>query len=686
MMTGCQQQKENPFFGTHNTPLNVPPFEKIEAEHYMPAFEEGIKQHDAEIQAIIDNPEAPTFANTIAALDLSGNLLSQVELVFFNVVEAASNDTLRQIAEKVSPLLSAHNDNMLLNEALFARIKKVYDNRENEELDGVQLRLLEKYYEDFVRAGALLSPEQKEQLRNINSELSTLGIQYSNNVLAENNAFELVIENEADLAGLPSGVVAAAAEEAAAAGKEGKWLFTLSAPSRIPFLQYADNRSLREKLYTAYIMRGDNDNENDNKQIVKRMLELRLQKANLLGFKTFADFALDNRMAKTDSAVNALMLSVWKYAVPRAKEEIADMQRIIDQEGGNFRLAPWDWWYYAEKVRQAKYALNEDELKPYFSVDNVRQGAFMVAEKLYGVTFKERTDLPVYHPDVKAFEVFDAEGKHLAVFYCDYFPRASKRSGAWMSNFREAYKTADSKDIRPIVYNVGNFTKPTADTPSLLTIDEVETLFHEFGHGLHGMLTRVAYPSISGTNVARDFVELPSQINEHWATHPEVLKLYARHYKTGEIIPDSLIEKMQRAATFNQGFVTTEFLAAGLLDMRLHELDNMDNFDVREFEKQVAEELGLPAEICYRYRSTNFTHIFANDYCAGYYSYLWAEVLDADAFDAFVENGVFDKATADAFRTNVLEMGASEDPMTLYVRFRGAQPNPDALLRGRGLK
>lgn len=686
MMTGCQQQKENPFFGAYDTPFDVPPFEKIEAEHYMPAFKEGIKQHDAEILAIINNPETPTFANTIAALDLSGDLLNRVELVFFNVVEAVSNDTLRQIAEEVSPLLSAHNDNMLLNEALFARIKEVYDNRENEDLDGTQMRLLEKYYTDFVRAGALLSPEQKEQLRNINSELSTLGIQYGNNVLAENNSFELIIEDEADLAGLPESIVEAAAEEAAATGKEGKWLFTLSAPSRIPFLQYADNRDLREKLYTAYIMRGDNDNENDNKEIVKRMLELRLQKANLLGFKTFADFALDDRMAKTDSAVNALMLSVWKYAVPRAKEEIADMQRIIDQEGGTFKLAPWDWWYYAEKVRQAKYALNEDELKPYFSVDNVREGAFMVAERLYGVTFKERTDLPVYHPDVKAFEVFDAEGKHLAVFYCDYFPRASKRGGAWMSNFREAYKAADGKDVRPVVYNVGNFTKPTAETPSLLTIDEVETLFHEFGHGLHGMLTRVAYPSISGTNVARDFVELPSQINEHWATHPEVLKLYACHYKTGEVIPDSLIAKMQRAATFNQGFITTEFLAAGFLDMRLHELDNMDNFDICKFEKQIAEELGLPDEICYRYRSTHFTHIFANDYCAGYYSYLWAEVLDADAFDAFVEHGIFDKTTADAFRTNVLEKGASEDPMTLYTRFRGAQPNPDALLRGRGLK
>ena len=686
MMTGCQQQKENPFFGEYNTPYDVPPFEKIEAAHYMPAFEEGIKQHEAEIQAIIENPEAPTFANTIVALDLSGDLLNRVQLVFFNVVEAASNDDLRAIAEEVSPLLSTHSDNMLLNEALFARIKQVYDNRENENLDCAQTRLLEKYYKDFVRAGALLTPEQKDTLRVINSELSTLGIQYSNNVLAENNAFELVIDNEADLAGLPAGVVAAAAEEAAAAGKEGKWLFTLSAPSRIPFLQYADNRDLREKLYTAYIMRGDNDNDNDNKEIVKRMLELRLQKANLMGYKTYADFALEERMAKTDAAVNELMSSVWKYAVPRAKEEIVDMQQIIDQEGGNFKLAPWDWWYYAEKVRQAKYALNEDELKPYFSLENVLNGAFMVAEKLYGVTFKEISDLPTYHPDARAYEVFDAEGKHLAIFYCDYFPRASKRGGAWMSNFRESYIDAEGNEVRPIVYNVGNFTKPTADMPSLLTLDEVETLFHEFGHGLHGMLTRVDYLSISGTNVARDFVELPSQINEHWATHPEVLKLYARHYQTGEVIPDELIEKMQRASTFNQGFVTTEFLAAAILDMRLHEIENMDNFDVRAFEKKVAEEIGLPAEICYRYRSTHFTHVFANDYCAGYYSYLWAEVLDADAFDAFVENGIFDKATADAFRINILEAGASDDPMTLYVRFRGAQPNPDALLRGRGLK
>lgn len=685
-MIGCQNAKVNPFLSGYDTPFGVPPFEQIENEHYLQAFEEGINRHNVEIQAIIDNPEAPTFANTIAALDLSGRMLNDVSLVFFSVLEAESNDTLQQIAEEASVMLSSHSDDMLMNEALFERIKQVYDNKDKETLDVEQQSLLERYYKDFVRAGALLTAEQKAQLRDINSELATLGLQYGNNVLAENNAFELVIEDEADLSGLPESVVTAAAEEATAAGYDGKWLFTLSAPSRVPFLQYADNRDLREKLYKAYIMRGDNDNANDNKEIVKRMLALRLEKARLLGFDTYAAFALDDRMAKTDSAANALMMNVWKYAVPRAKEEIADMQRIIDREGGNFKLAPWDWSYYAEKVRQEKYALNEDELKPYFSVDNVREGAFMVAEKLYGVTFKERTDLPVYHPEVRTFEVFDAEGKHLAVFYCDYFPRASKRSGAWMSNFREAYTDADGTDVRPVVYNVCNFTKPTADEPSLLTIEEVETLFHEFGHALHGMLTRMHYPSVSGTNVARDFVELPSQINEHWATHPEVLKLYARHYKTGEVIPDSLIEKIERSSKFNQGFATTEFLAAAILDMRLHELTDYSNFDVRAFEKELAAEIGLPAEICYRYRSTHFTHIFANDYCAGYYSYLWAEVLDADAFDAFVEHGVFDKATADAFRTNILEKGSSEEPMTLYVRFRGAQPNPDALLRGRGLK
>ena len=685
MMTACQQQTSNPFLSAYNTPFDVPPFEQIENEHYMPAFEEGIKQQKAEIEAIVNNPEAPTFENTILALDLSGMLLRNVELTFFSFTEAMSNDTLRDIAAEVTPMLTAHGDDIMLNEALFDRIKAVYDNRANENHDRAQERLLEKYYNSFVRSGALLSAEDKETLRGINSELSSLSLSFGNNVLAENNGFELLITDEADLAGLPAGSIAAAKEVAAAQGKEG-WLFNLSAPSRIPFLQYADNRDLREKLYTAYVMRGDNDNENDNKANIKRILELRLQKAQILGYKTYADFVLDDRMAKTDKAVNDLLLNIWKYAVPRAKEEIADMQKIIDREGGNFKLAPWDYAYYAEKVRQEKYALNEDELKPYFSLDKVLNGVFMVAEKLYGITFQERTDIPSYHPEVRTYEVFDAEGKHLAVFFCDYFPRASKRSGAWMSNFRESYVDANGNEVRPLVYNVGNFTKPTAETPSLLTLDEVETLFHEFGHGLHGMLTRVDYYGISGTNVARDFVELPSQITEHWATHPEVLKMYAHHYETGEVIPDELIAKMERASSFNQGFATTELVAAALLDMRMHELDNYEGFDAREFEKKVAAELGLPAEITYRYRSMHFNHVFSGGYEVGYYSYLWAEVLDADAFDAFVENGIFDKATADAFRINILEAGSSEDPMKLYIQFRGAEPNPEALIRGRGLK
>ena len=685
MMTACQQQSSNPFLSAYNTPFEVPPFEQIKNEHYMPAFEEGIKQQKAEIEAIVNNPESPTFENTILALDLSGMLLRNVELTFFSFTEAMSNDTLRDIAAEVTPMLTAHGDDIMLNEALFDRIKAVYDNRANENLDRAQERLLEKYYNSFVRSGALLSAEDKDALRNINSELSSLSLSFGNNVLAENNGFELLITDEADLAGLPAGSIAAAKEEAATQGKEG-WLFNLSAPSRIPFLQYADNRDLREKLYTAYVMRGDNDNENDNKANIKRILELRLQKAQILGYKTYADFVLDDRMAKTDKAVNDLLLNIWKYAVPRAKEEIADMQKIIDREGGNFKLAPWDYAYYAEKVRQEKYALNEDELKPYFSLEKVLNGVFMVAEKLYGITFQERNDIPLYHPEVRTYEVFDAEGKHLAVFFCDYFPRASKRSGAWMSNFRESYVDANGNEVRPLVYNVGNFTKPTAETPSLLTLDEVETLFHEFGHGLHGMLTRVDYYGISGTSVARDFVELPSQITEHLATHPEVLKMYAHHYETGEVIPDELIAKMERASSFNQGFATTELVAAALLDMRMHELDNYEGFDAREFEKKVAAELGLPAEITYRYRSMHFNHVFSGGYEVGYYSYLWAEVLDADAFEAFVENGIFDKATADAFRTNILEAGSSEDPMKLYIQFRGAEPNPEALIRGRGLK
>ncbi|MCU6769525.1 M3 family metallopeptidase [Barnesiella propionica] len=684
MMSCTKQEKTNPFFSDYDTPFGVPPFEQIDTTHYMPAFEEGIKQHDAEIAAIIANQETPNFKNTIEAFDFSGELLKKVSLVFFSLTEAETNDGLQRIAKAVSPLLSEHSDNVSLNDSLFARIKTVYDNREKENLTAEQLKVLEEYYKDFVRSGALLSAADKEQLREINTELAKLSIEYGDNVLTETNAFELVIDKKEDLAGLPEGVIAAAAAEAKSRNKEG-WIFTLDAPSRIPFLQYSDNRDLREKIYKGYINRSDNDNKNDNKAIVSKMVNLRLKKANLMGYKTFADFALDDRMAKTDENVNNLVNRVWSYAIPRAKEEAADMQEMIDAEGGNFKLAPWDWWYYAEKVRKAKYDLNEDELKPYFSLDNVREGAFMVANKLYGITFTELKNMPVYHPDVKVFEVKDENGKHLAVFYADYFPRAGKRAGAWMSNFRESY-VKDGKEIRPVIYNVCNFTKPAGDVPSLLTIDEVQTLFHEFGHALHGMLTKCNYLRVSGTSVARDFVELPSQINEHWATAPEVLKMYAKHYQTGEIIPDSLIAKMENASKFNQGFATTEFLAAGILDMRWHEISEPQEFDVRAFERNVAKEIGLIDEITFRYRSTYFSHIFTNDYCAGYYSYVWAEVLDADAFDAFKEHGIFDPATAKSFRENILEKGGSEDPMALYKKFRGADPNPESLLHNRGLK
>ncbi|MFR0835043.1 MAG: M3 family metallopeptidase [Barnesiella sp.] len=665
MMSCTKQEKTNPFFSDYDTPFGVPPFEQIDTTHYMPAFEEGIKQHDAEIAAIIANQETPNFKNTIEAFDFSGELLKKVSLVFFSLTEAETNDGLQRIAKAVSPLLSEHSDNVSLNDSLFARIKTVYDNREKENLTAEQLKVLEEYYKDFVRSGALLSAADKEQLREINTELAKLSIEYGDNVLTETNAFELVIDKKEDLAGLPEGVIVAAAAEAKSRNKEG-WIFTLDAPSRIPFLQYSDNRDLREKIYKGYINRSDNDNKNDNKAIVSKMVNLRLKKANLMGYKTFADFALDDRMAKTDENVNNLVNRVWSYAIPRAKEEAADMQEMIDAEGGNFKLAPWDWWYYAEKVRKAKYDLNEDELKPYFSLDNVREGAFMVANKLYGITFTELKNMPVYHPDVKVFEVKDENGKHLAVFYADYFPRAGKRAGAWMSNFRESY-VKDGKEIRPVIYNVCNFTKPAGDVPSLLTIDEVQTLFHEFGHALHGMLTKCNYLRVSGTSVARDFVELPSQINEHWATAPEVLKMYAKHYQTGEIIPDSLIAKMENASKFNQGFATTEFLAAGILDMRWHEISEPQEFDVRAFERNVAKEIGLIDEITFRYRSTYFSHIFTNDYCAGYYSYVWAEVLDADAFDAFKEHGIFDPATAKSFRENILEKGGSEDPMA-YIR------------------
>lgn len=684
MMISCAPKQGNPFFEDYNTPYGAVPFDKISIEHYMPAFVEGMNQHKLEIDAIAGNPEAPTFDNTIAAMDYSGELLNKVSSVFFNLTSSHTNDEMQAIAQELSPLLSEHEDNIRLNAPLFKRIESLYKNRDNLNLNTEQQRLLEKYYKNFVRSGAALNESQQERLRQINKEMSLLTLQYSDNVLKETNAYRLIIDNEKDLSGLPQAVVDAAAEAAAEADLSGKWVFTLHNPSRLPFLQYADNRELRERILKAYYMRGDNNNEADNKEIVRKLVNLRVEKAQMLGYNTFAEYVLEETMAKNPKNVYDFLDGIWPKALQQAQKEVKELQQLIDSEGGKFKLEAWDWWYYAEKLRKEKYQLDEEELKPYFEMQSVREGLFTVANKLFGINLKPINNVPIYHPDVEVFEVTDADGSHLGLFYSDYFPRESKRGGAWMSNFREQY-LKDGQNIRPHIYNVGNFTKPSGDTPSLLSLDEVETMFHEFGHALHGMLSQCSYPGLSGTNVTRDFVELPSQIMENWCMHPEVLKMYARHYKTGESMPDALIEKLQRAATFNQGFITTELMSAAYLDMYWHDLSEQKDFDVNQFETEVLNRIGLIPEIVVRYRSTYFNHIFNNNYHAGYYSYLWAEVLDADAFQAFVENGLFDQKTATAFRQNILERGGTDDPMNLYRKFRGADPDPKALLERRGI-
>lgn len=671
------------FFTEFDTPFGTPPFDRIEFADYRPAFLAGMKEQTAEIEAIANNTEAPTFENTIVALDNSGRLLSRVSRVFFGLKSAETNDSIQALAEELSPLLSEHNDNIYLNEKLFNRIKTIHDDTTGLNLTTEQYRLMDEYYKSFVRSGIMLQETGKERLREINKQLSALTLKFGNNLLKETNNYQLVIDNEADLAGLPEGVIAAAANAAKAAGEEGKWVFGLQKPSWLPFLQYSQKRELREKLYKAMYMRGDNDNENDNKKIINDIVNLRIEKAQLLGYDTHADFVLEENMAKTPENVYKLLNEVWAYALAQAKKEAAELQKLIDAEGGNFKLASWDWWYYAEKLRQQKYALNEEELKPYFKMENVREGVFTVANKLYGLNFKKLNNIPVYHPEVEVYEVTDADGSHLAIFYTDYFPRPGKNAGAWMSSFR-GQQVLDGKNIRPLVYNVGNFTRPTETTPSLLTLDEVETVFHEFGHALHGMLSNVTYAGLSGTSVPRDFVELPSQIMEHWAFQPEVLKLYARHYQTGEVIPDELIAKIDAASKFNMGFNTTEFVAAALLDMDYHTQREIKERNVREFEKQSMAKIGLIDQIIPRYRSTYFSHIFSGGYSAGYYAYLWSEVLDADAFQAFAEKGIFDQETARLFREYVLSKGNTEDPMELYKKFRGAEPDPVYLLKNRG--
>ncbi|MEG0887850.1 MAG: M3 family metallopeptidase [Bacteroides sp.] len=681
MMYSCATKTEsNPFFTEFQTEYGVPPFDKIKLEHYEPAFLKGIEEQNQQIKAIIENADAPTFDNTIVALDNSSPMLSRVSAVFFNMTDAETTDSLTALSIKLAPILSEHSDNISLNQELLKKVDAVYQQKGALNLTTEQQRLLDKTYKSFVRSGANLSADKQARLREINKELSTLGLTFSNNILNENNDFKLFIDREADLEGLPESVRQSAAEEAKAAGQPGKWMFTLHNASRLPFLQYSANRPLREKLYNAYINRGNNDNKNNNKQIITQVVSLRLEKANLLGFDCYSNFVLDETMAKNSDTVMSFLNNLWAYALPKAKAEAAELQTLMDKEGKGEKLEAWDWWYYTEKLRKEKFNLDEEQTKPYFKLENVREGAFAVANKLYGITLTKLTDIPTYHPDVEVFEVKDADGSQLGIFYVDYFPRPGKSGGAWMSNYRE-----QQGDIRPLVCNVGSFTKPVGDTPSLLTMDEVETLFHEFGHGLHGLLTKCTYKGVSGTSVVRDFVELPSQINEHWATEPEVLKMYAKHYQTGEVIPDSLITKILNQKTFNQGFMTTELLAAAILDMNLHNLKEVKDLDVVAFEKEAMNRLGLISAIAPRYRTTYFNHIIGG-YAAGYYSYLWANVLDNDAFEAFREKGIFDQETANRFRRNVLEKGDSEEPMTLYKNFRGAEPQLEPMLKNRGMK
>jgi len=677
--------EENPFFSEFNTPFNVPPFNKIKEEHYLPAFKQGMKQQQHEIQAIVSSTEPSTFENTIEALERSGSLLTKVGNVFDILNGANTNAEMQKIAKDAAPLLSKHEDDIKLNAVLFERVKAVYDQKEKLELSPEQGRLLERTYKEFIRGGANLNPEKQARLRQINEELSLLSLKFGENVLKENNAFELVIDKEEELAGLPESVVAGAAESAKERGHEGKWVFTLHKPSMIPFLQYSEKRELREKIFKAYISRGDNDNELDNKAVLSKMAALRVERAHLLGYETHADFVLEKNMAKKPENVYKFLDQVWKPSLAKAKEEARDLQSMIKQEGNDFKLEPWDWWYYAEKLRKAKYDLDDKTLRPYFKLENVRDGAFAVANKLYGITLKEMTDIPKYHEDVKVFEVLEGDGSHIGILYQDYFPRASKRGGAWMNSFRKQSRR-DGSDIHPVIANVFNFSKPTGDKPALLSFEEALTLFHEFGHGLHGLLSNCTYETLSGTAVPRDFVELPSQIMENWAGDPEVIKDYAKHYETGEVIPQGLVDKIKKSGHFNQGFATVEYMAACYLDMDWHTLTEAKEPDVKKFEAESMKKIGLIPEIVVRYKSPYFGHIFSGGYSSGYYSYIWAEVLDADAYQAFKETNLFDQKTALAFRKNILEKGGTEDPMTLYKRFRGAEPKIDAVLKRKGFK
>ncbi len=703
LLGACQTRKDqtqmqataNPFYQEWDTPFGVPPFLQIGDEHYMPAFKRGMEENLAEIDAIVNNPEEPTFANTLEELERTGKLLTKVQRVFSNLASSNTNPKIQELQRELSPLLSAHYDKITLNEGLFKRVEAVWQAREMLNLNNEQHKLLEDTRKSFVRSGALLNEEQKNQITEINSKISGLTTAFGQNLLAETNGFELILD-EADLDGLSDGIIAAAAETATQkmekaeteeekAKYKDKYVFTPHRTSMYPFLTQSNRRDLREQLYKAYVQRGDNDNETDNKEIAAKIAKLRAERAQLMGYETHAHFVLEERMLKTPAEVYDLLMQLWKPALERAKVEVADMQAVVDAEGHDFKIAGWDWWQYSEKVRKAKYDLDEAALKPYLSLDNVLKGVFETTNKLWGLTFTELHDIDVYHPDARVWEVKDKDGSHLSIFIGDYFTRSNKRGGAWMSSFK-GQSNLDGKE-RPIVVNVCNFPAPVGDDPSLLSFENVTTLFHEFGHAMHGTLTNVTYRSMAGTSGPRDFTEFPAQILEHWASEPEILKSFATHYQTGEVIPDELIDKLLKASKFNQGFANTEYLAASLLDMDWHTITaDEDVEDADAFEEASLTRIGLIEEIAPRYRSTYFAHIFAGGYAAGYYSYVHSAVLDSDGFEAFKEAGdVFDPELAAKLRTHVYEKGSTEEAMELYKQFRGRQPKIDALLKVRGL-
>ncbi len=703
LLGGCQTQTDktkieassNPFYQEWKTPFGVPPFDQIKDEHFMPAFEKGMEENLAEIDVIVSNPEAPTFANTLEALERTGKLLTKVQRVFYNLTGSNTNPKLQELQRDLSPIISAHYDKITLNEDLFKRVETVYQDRESLNLNNEQLKLLEDTRKSFVRSGALLNDEQKAQITEINAQISELTTVFGQNLLAETNGFELILDED-DLDGLSEDIIAAASETAvqkmdkaetdqAKAKYKDKYVFTPHRSSMYPFLTQSNRRDLREKLYKSYVQRGDNDNDTDNKQALAKIAKLRAERAQLMGYETHAHFVLEERMLKNPAEVYDLLMKLWQPALERAKVEVADMQAVVDIEGHEFKIAAWDWWQYSEKVRKAKYDLDEAAIKPYLSLDNVLNGVFETTNKLWGLSFTERFDINVYHPDARVWEVKDKDGSHLGVFIGDYFTRSNKRGGAWMSSFK-GQSNLDGRE-RPIVVNVCNFPAPIGDDPALLSFENVTTLFHEFGHAMHGILTNVTYGSMAGTSGPRDFTEFPAQILEHWASEPEILKSFATHYQTGEVIPDELINKLLKASKFNQGFANTEYLAASLLDMDWHTIQaDEDVKDADAFEEASLTKIGLIDEIAPRYRSTYFAHIFSGGYASGYYSYVHSAVLDSDGFEAFKETGdVFNAELAAKLRTHVYEKGSTEEAMDLYTQFRGRQPKIDALLKVRGL-